>query len=276
MILDRLQSYYDHKKVVPKNIIYFRDGVSAGHYNKVQVVEVAAIYEAFDIFQAKLNDLKPESVNLAAVVVTKRHHTRFYQEDPAKGDKFGNRNTHPGTCVDQLVTSPYYQDFFLQSHSGIKGTAKPTHYFVLQNDIPGLTLAKMRDLIHNLCYSYVRCMSGVSYISPTYYADRLCERGRLYIRKYYIGDNQTLRDELSEMKWKLDKERKDERGNKWGKREHKKTSEERDMEKYHADEVQRIMKDFVNKRIEDEFYVDRSGDWENPYAERLKDTMFWM
>ena len=35
----------------------------------------------------------------------------------------------------RLVTSPYYRDFYLQSHSAIKGTARPTHHFVLRNDV---------------------------------------------------------------------------------------------------------------------------------------------
>lgn len=52
----------------------------------------------------------------------------------------------PGTSVDKLVTSPFYQGFFLQSYTGIKGTVKPTHYFVVGND-GGMGLEKIRDLV---------------------------------------------------------------------------------------------------------------------------------
>jgi len=147
MVLERLQAYYrTNKKKLPENIIYFRDGVSAGHYPKVRQVEVKAIREACASAAIRVKSGGPP-IKLAAVIVTKRHHTRFYPQSPADGDRWGNNNTLPGTCVDQLVTSPYYQDFYLQSHSGIKGTAKPAHYFVLENNIPNLTLPDIRDLV---------------------------------------------------------------------------------------------------------------------------------
>lgn len=38
-----------------------------------------------------------------------------------------------------------------------------------------------------ICYAYVRATLGVSYVSPTCYADRLCERGRTYLRKFFVG-----------------------------------------------------------------------------------------
>lgn len=61
-------------------------------------------------------------------------------------DDRGNNNCIPGTCVDSVVTSPYYQDFFLQSHSDIKGTARPTHYFILKNDQKNKLLSKSADI----------------------------------------------------------------------------------------------------------------------------------
>jgi eukaryotic translation initiation factor 2C len=74
----------------------------------------------------------PSKVKLTAVVVAKRHHVRFF---PETGEEMqpNNLNCHPGTLVDTCVTSPYFRDFYLQSHSAIKGTAKPAHYFPLVN-----------------------------------------------------------------------------------------------------------------------------------------------
>lgn len=150
MMLDRLASWAEHHEgSLPDNVIYYRDGVSSGHYKEVQSRELNAITEAYRL--ARLSRNKPEqTLNLTAVIVTKRHHTRFYPQTPAQGDKWGNNNTHTGTCVDTLVTSPYYQDFFLQSHSGIKGTAQPTRYFILKNSIPHMTPTTLRDLVSPL------------------------------------------------------------------------------------------------------------------------------
>lgn len=76
---------------------------------------------------------KKEDLHLTAIVGGKRHHTRFYPMKEDEQDQRGNNNCMPGTYVDRAVTSPYYDDFYLQSHSGIKGTARPTHYFPLVN-----------------------------------------------------------------------------------------------------------------------------------------------
>ncbi|KAF2851734.1 hypothetical protein T440DRAFT_478259 [Plenodomus tracheiphilus IPT5] len=35
-----------------------------------------------------------------------------------------------------------------------------------------------------MCYTYARATIGVSYAPTAYYADRLCERGRSYLRGY--------------------------------------------------------------------------------------------
>jgi eukaryotic translation initiation factor 2C len=242
-------------------------------------------------------------LNLSAVIVTKRHHTRFYPINAWDKDKYGNQNCMPGTCVDQLVTSPYYQDFYLQSHSGIKGTARPTHYFALQNDVPGMKLDVLRDLvsvffsfppqaflstplknfplplytdhlqIHNLSYSYVRSMTPVSYVSPTYYADRLCERGRLYMRKYFNGDDQQLWDELATLKNRLEKELKAVREQRFPKTPQGKGSEERKMEREHAERVVLESKRFVAERVQGEFCAADAG---NPWGVLMGNNMFWM
>jgi eukaryotic translation initiation factor 2C len=58
----------------------------------------------------------------------------------------GNGNCPPGTLVDTAITSPYYQDFYLQSHNAIKGTAHPAHYFVLVNEM-GLSETNIQDFV---------------------------------------------------------------------------------------------------------------------------------
>ncbi|KAI4940044.1 uncharacterized protein J4E92_001332 [Alternaria infectoria] len=284
MVLERLMAWKEFGLGVvnelPNNIIYFRDGVSVGHYDKVKEIEHRAIRAAYKEARSQRN-LPEQELKLVSVIVTKRHHTRFFPQKPEEGDRWGNKNTHPGTCVDKLVTSPYYQDFFLQSHSGIKGTAKPTHYFVLENEIELCKLEGLRDLIHNLCYSYVRTMGGVSYVSPTYYADRLCERGRLYIRKYFIGDDKSLWDDFGAEKKRQEDIWRDARAKIHGTGERKKSSKERQAEKDDSEKVMTHMKDWMLKKVENEFYVfkdhaDESKRWDNPYSKDLAQTMFWM
>lgn len=74
-------------------------------------------------------------------------------------------------------------DFFLQSHKAIKGTARPAHYFVLQDDNQ-FTAAQLQDLVHNLCHTYARSSTAVSYATPAFYPDRLCGRIRNYFSSW--------------------------------------------------------------------------------------------
>ncbi|KAJ4351686.1 uncharacterized protein N0V89_007029 [Didymosphaeria variabile] len=177
--------------LLPMNIIYYRDGVSDDQFKQVKEEELPYIRQAFlaAVEQLKLDrkipaDSNPPLPKITAIICVKRHSVRFYPDDKAGGaDKTGN--CHPGTLVDDVVTSPFYMDFYLQSHAAIQGTAKPAHYFVIENEMK-LSELRIRQLTHELCYTYVRSTSGVSYASPAYYADRLCERGRCYLRDFFV------------------------------------------------------------------------------------------
>ncbi|KAF1962127.1 Piwi-domain-containing protein [Byssothecium circinans] len=95
------------------------------------------------------------------------------------------------------VTRPCYFDFYLQSHKAFKGTAKPTCYFVLENEM-GFSPKVLQDFTNAPCLTYMRFCGSVSYVPPVYYADRLCEKARTYIK----GDRLDLKRlglELPEM-----------------------------------------------------------------------------
>jgi eukaryotic translation initiation factor 2C len=53
---------------------------------------------------------------------------RFFAKNPGDmRDVDRTGNIVPGLVVDRLVTHPIAFDFYLQAHSGLQGTAKPTH-----------------------------------------------------------------------------------------------------------------------------------------------------
>ncbi|KAI0618030.1 Piwi domain-containing protein [Pyrenophora tritici-repentis] len=261
MVTERLHAWADfHKGQLPANIIYYRDGVSAGHYAKVKKDELTAIRTAYTAVR-KTKGLKPQGLNLTAVIVTKRHHTRFYPTSDGETDKIG-------------------KDFYLQSHSGIKGTARPTHYFVLENKVPGLTLEALRDLTHDLAYSYVRSMTPVSYVPPTYYADRLCERGRLYVRRFLVGDDLNFRMEVDAARDKLRAQLKVKRKDEFGDDKDGMIGKEQIRKRMDEDTVNKDVKKWVFEKIKEEFnrYGDGGGDvgQGNPWGRELGKTMFWM
>lgn len=198
---------------LPANINYYRDGVSDAQYPEVKDVELPAIQNALiDAVnwlrkEGYINDNgRMPTVNITAMICVKRHGVRFYPILSKDTDRHGN--CPPGTQVESVVTSPFFNDFYLQSHAAIKGTAKPCHYFVLCNDMK-MCIQNISTLTQELCYTYVHALCGVSYASPiksrphlqppvknkcdyylpplftAYYADRLCERGRIYLRNLY-------------------------------------------------------------------------------------------
>ena len=142
---------------LPSHVYYFRDGVSSAQYGNVMLYEVAAL-KAILYRMAAAN--KEYKVNFTVIVAEKRHHIRFF---PAPGsaaaDKSGN--PVPGVVVDKDVTHPYEYDFYLNSHSAIQGTARPTHYQVIADE-EKVDPNKLVSMIYEHSYQYMRSTTPVS------------------------------------------------------------------------------------------------------------------
>lgn len=161
---------------LPSRIIFFRDGVSETQFNKVLKEELQAIRAAC----LKFKGYKPA---ITFLVVQKRHHTRFFLNDKNQasgGGSCSEENIPPGTVVDTVITHPREFDFYLCSHWGMRGTSRPTHYHVLWDE-NHFRSDELQKLIHNLCYTFVRCTKPVSLVPPAYYAHLAAYRGRLYL-----------------------------------------------------------------------------------------------
>ena len=92
----------------------------------------------------------------------------------------------PGLVVDQVITHPFSTDFYQQSHHALRGTVRSAHYFALRNNMR-LGVSQLQSVTHTFCYTYAKATKGVSYCAPAYYADRLCDRGRAYLRHWLQG-----------------------------------------------------------------------------------------
>lgn len=178
-----------HKGVaLPDNILVYRDGVSEGQYQQIIDDEVPLLRAACkDLYPAK--DQARGLPRLTVIVVGKRHHTRFYPTTVSDADRSGN--TKPGTVVDRGVTEARTWDFFLQAHTALQGTARPAHYVVLVDEIfrsrrpAGSVADDLVSLTQSMCYAFGRATKAVSYCTPAYYADILCERARCYLSSVF-------------------------------------------------------------------------------------------
>ncbi|KAK0465234.1 argonaute-like protein [Desarmillaria tabescens] len=181
MMFERLSLFRSRNRRLPERVLVYRDGVSEGQLMTVVEEEMPAIRAAFRKFDTPQQKYTPK---LSIVVCGKRHHTRFYPTDAAGADS--NGNPKPGTVVDRGVTAVYHFDFFLQAHAGLHGTTRPTHYYVVHDDI-GFKADELQTLTNHISYLYSRATKAVSLASPAYYADMACERGRCYIHKLLQG-----------------------------------------------------------------------------------------
>ncbi|RIA91445.1 Piwi domain-containing protein, partial [Glomus cerebriforme] len=184
LIKEILEEYCEHQRkkgvkkdvasLLPPCIIMYRDGVSESQFERVLRLELPKIKEACAKFQA---GYKPK---ITFAVVGKRHHTRIFPENP-KNNKEADRNGNclVGTVVDKKITHPTLNDFYLQSHYANQGTARPSHYTILYDDI-NLTIDEFQDLSNTLCYNFQRTTSSVSIPAPTYYAHLTCARAKMY------------------------------------------------------------------------------------------------
>ena len=68
------------------------------------------------------------------------------------------------------------------AHGGLQGTTRPTHYFVVHDEI-GFGADQLQKLTNDVSYMFARATKAVSLVSPAYYADLACERGRCYIHE---------------------------------------------------------------------------------------------
>ncbi|XP_055692716.1 protein argonaute-2 [Lutzomyia longipalpis] len=187
MIEDHLYFYKKERKgLLPHTILYYRDGVGEGDFQRVLNLEFQAIRQG----ASRLGDkYKP---NIVFIVVQKRHHTRFF---PGKsGISVGkNNNVPPGTIVDTKIVPMQQNQFFLVAHQAIQGVAKPTKYCVLVDEA-NISIDDLQGLTYNLCHMFTRCNRSVSYVAPTYYAHLMAARGKVYVEGDRLDMNNLQRE----------------------------------------------------------------------------------
>lgn len=201
--VERLRLFEQRNRVLPDNIIIFRDGVSEGQFTQVLTEELPRIREACaDVYPAT------KSPKISIIVSVKRHQTRFYPTDP--NHMVRSRNVKNGTVVDRGVTLATTWDFFLTAHKGLQGmfdvtipshiapanscsgTSRPAHYTVLLDEVfralsREQAANQLEKLTYELCHLFGRATKAVSICPPAYYADILCTRARVYLSELLEG-----------------------------------------------------------------------------------------
>ncbi|KAG0012884.1 Eukaryotic translation initiation factor 2C, partial [Entomortierella chlamydospora] len=180
MVVELLKTFYQTCGQKPERILFYRDGVSEGQFAEVLRSEVESVRDACKSLDI---NYKP---TITFVVVQKRHHARFFPMRREEGDRVGN--CVPGTVVDTNITHPFEFDFYLQSHAGLQGTSRPTHYHVLYDENK-FTADLLQDFTYKLCHLYARCTRTVSMVPPAYYAHLVASRARFHSKSERWSDS---------------------------------------------------------------------------------------
>uniref|UniRef100_A0AC35TUF3 ArgoN domain-containing protein n=1 Tax=Rhabditophanes sp. KR3021 TaxID=114890 RepID=A0AC35TUF3_9BILA len=174
-MIKRINHFTKCTGIRPERILVYRDGVSEGQFEDVMRKELVGIRQACSMIDP--NYAPP----LTYIVVQKRHHARMFCSNVS--DAVGKaRNIPPGTTIDTGITSSEGFDFYLCSHFGIQGTSRPAHYHVLWDDSK-FTSDQIQALSFQLCHNFGRCNRSVSIPTPVYYADLVCTRSRLHVKR---------------------------------------------------------------------------------------------
>jgi len=172
MVKAAIAHFFRENKLVPLQLIYYRDGVSDSEFDTVYKQEYQAIADVYK----QGGENKFECMFL---FVTKRHHIRFF---PINENDCGGRtkNLPAGWVANNSLDSPSCSgDFWLLSHAGILGTSRPSHYVLMHNDFKFMQ-QEAEELSYYLCHVHQGASCSVSIPTPIYYADKVCDMARKY------------------------------------------------------------------------------------------------
>uniref|UniRef100_A0A8R1DKJ2 Piwi domain-containing protein n=1 Tax=Caenorhabditis japonica TaxID=281687 RepID=A0A8R1DKJ2_CAEJA len=169
----RIDDFIAHTGRRPKHIVVYRDGICEGDFQRILYEERIAIEEAYK----KTNPKGELDVTLTYIVVSKRHHTKFFPKDLSKVHEEHMFNVKPGTLVEDVVTTEKYYDFYLTTQVGMLGTSRPTHYYVL-HDTWAPMISFWPTITHALTYTFCRATTTIALPSPVIYAHLAAKRAK--------------------------------------------------------------------------------------------------
>ncbi|KAH7723288.1 WAGO-2 protein [Aphelenchoides avenae] len=165
-----VKRYVENRHQPPKRLVIFRNGTSEGQFASILRFEVPFIRNALQQSGA------PECL-LTLLVPQKMHKVRIFPETETKGASPAETNIKPGTVVDTGLVHPMYNEYYLNSHQAIQGSAKTPRYTVLvdENEFP---MDIIESITYDLSFSHQIVTLATSLPSPAYIALEYAKRGR--------------------------------------------------------------------------------------------------
>ena len=178
MMKELLVAYKKRDNDLPRKIFFYRDGVSEDQFDQVKELEINKL----DSLLTDLYSLEGQALaSLTFIVVQKRHRMRFFEESiPQCHKELSLKNPSPGTVIDDSITGPEKEDFYLYSHWNEKGTSRPSHYHVIRNDSK-YKIETLQAITYFMCFTYARCSQSISLPAVVRYAHLAAYRARVIL-----------------------------------------------------------------------------------------------
>ena len=188
---EALLTFYKENKIIPTQIIVYRDGVGESQKVTLYQTEILSMLEQIrEMYKDKrLPEEKRKEVKAAFITVNKKLSTRFFSSGGGGGGYRGGRgrgggygggandnpqtldNPHAGTVVQgrNTILDEQKYDFLLMPHYVNQGTGTPSHFHVLY-DNTGNTTGLMQYITNALCYLYYNWQGAIRTPAPCQYA----------------------------------------------------------------------------------------------------------
>jgi len=150
----------------------YRDGVADNQFEAVRDSEIGLIFRACSEEGGEAYVPK-----LTFIIVQQRTPARFCTT---------NKGQVPaGTVITEDVVTGDGKDWYMVAQHGLKGTARPSHFHVLHDDVEDTARDPklLQRLTFDLCHLYARATKIVSRPAPVYYAHRAA-----FLAQYYKDD----------------------------------------------------------------------------------------
>ncbi|GMR61376.1 hypothetical protein PMAYCL1PPCAC_31571, partial [Pristionchus mayeri] len=173
MVAEALLTYKNNRGKAPGQVVVYRGGVSEGELPYVASTERDMFLDAFKSLH---DSYKPA---LVIISCSKDHNERFYHKmfpTVAPGQRV-DTNLAPGLVVDRVAVNPELNEFYLQSHKALQGTAKATKYTLLHESTGKLTNDQIQHMTNALCHLHEVVNSTTAIPTPLYVAEESAKRG---------------------------------------------------------------------------------------------------
>ena len=167
-VADCAKKFGSLNRYSPDLIVFFRDGIGMGSFDKVREVEIKALLERLDGLKSK-SGARPK---LAYIVVNKRINDRFFVEGfNRKTKREGLVNPNGGLIVHSKVVNNEGFGYFMVAQQVNMGTATPVHFEVLYNDT-GLSADSFYELTYYQTFNYYNWSGPVKVPAVVQYAHK--------------------------------------------------------------------------------------------------------